>query len=440
MLNRVNRGVSPHDWTAECQIERLENGLTVCILPHLGSRLVATALCYGAGSRHENAGEEGGAHFLEHMMFKGSSQYPCGEIDRMTQALGGSNNAFTSHDCVLYHFNFASDRWKLALEIEADRMANLTLDPEEVDSERKVIFEELSQTEDDPWDALDHEVRSALYRDHAYGKRILGSRKSLEALGPDRLRALHERLYCPSNAFLALVGDIDSSAVDEVRSRFERPNSPSARSSSTRSVLPVHAWPKGLRRIERQAGEVARFMVALPGPSAQSRDCSAVRLLLAILAGGRCSRLHRNLVDDSQFCSSVMADLGESVEPGALVFALEAIPGVSPGAIEDGFWKILREARETGFSAAEVERAKRIFLTDWIYGFETVQSRAVALAQALCLFDRSYLEKQRAQVLATTSEELAEVASKYLQPQQSGVGGWSLPVKDTIGSLGLETC
>ena len=226
-----------------------------------------------------------------------------------------------------------------------------------------------------------------------------------------------------------MVGDVDSSALHEIRSRFDRSQLHPERSSVTNPGLQTLEWPSGLRRIERHVGEVARFMAALPGPPAQSREFAALRLLLTILAGGRCSRLYRNLVDDGQLCSSVMATLGESVEPGALVFALEAIPGVFPGAIEDRFWKILRAARETGFTQNEIDRAKRIFLADWVYGFETVQSRAVALAQALCLFDKGYLERQRAQVLATTSDDLLGVATKFLRPQESGVGGWSLPVK-----------
>lgn len=440
MTNRVKTGAQPHKWTAECHIERLEDGLTTCILPHRGSRLVATALCYGAGSLQENAGEEGGAHFLEHMMFKGSSRYPCGEIDRLTQAFGGSNNAFTSHDCTLYYFSFASDRWKIALEIEADRMANLTLDPEAVDSERKVIFEELARAEADPWDVLDGEVRSELYDGHPYGRKILGSRQSLEGLGSDRLRVLHERLYSPGNAVLALVGDIDLKALDEIRSRFSQTTRTPDGDSSIDSKLKIPKWPSGLRRIERHMGEVARFMAALPGPSAQSGDFAALRLLLAILAGGRCSRLYRNLVDDSHLCSTVMADLGESVAPGAVVFALEAVPGIAPEAIEDSFWKILREARETGITEVEIERAKRMFLADWVFGFETVQSRAAALAQALCLFDQGYLERQRTQVLATTLKDLSNVAEKYLQPTESGIAGWSLPVGENYVSSGSRDC
>jgi zinc protease len=111
------------------RLERLSNGLTVCLVENHQAPIVTSALFYRAGTRDEPQGHGGVAHFLEHMMFKGSARYGPGEIDRRTQALGGTNNAFTSHDATGYYFNFASDRWTEALEIEADRMTTLTLDP-----------------------------------------------------------------------------------------------------------------------------------------------------------------------------------------------------------------------------------------------------------------------------------------------------------------------
>src|SRR5207244_7983610 len=119
--------------------------------------LVASVLYYRVGTRDEPAGRGGVAHFLEHMMFKGSARFGPGEIDRRTQALGGINNAFTSHDSTAYYFNFAADRWTEALTIEADRMAGLTLNPDEVASERQVILEEIAMYASEPWDALELE-------------------------------------------------------------------------------------------------------------------------------------------------------------------------------------------------------------------------------------------------------------------------------------------
>ena len=153
---------------------RLANGLEVVLIPNRQAPIVTTVLVYRAGARDEAPGASGAAHFLEHMMFKGAALYGPGEIDRRTQALGGMNNAFTSHDATAYYFAFASDRWREALAIERDRMTSLALDPAEFESERQVILEELAMYRDEPWDALELDVQAELYRGHRYGMPVLG--------------------------------------------------------------------------------------------------------------------------------------------------------------------------------------------------------------------------------------------------------------------------
>ena len=153
--------------------------------------LVVTALFYRAGSRDDSAGQGGLAHFLEHMMFKGSQGYPAGEVDRLTQAWGGTNNAYTTHDTTVYTFSFSSDRWRQALAIELDRQRGLTLDPAELERERGVIQEELRLYEDQPWDSLEKRVHAELFSHRGYGRPIVGSRKSVASIGAHRLSSLH---------------------------------------------------------------------------------------------------------------------------------------------------------------------------------------------------------------------------------------------------------
>ena len=129
---------------------RLRNGLQVLIAERHDDPVVAAMVFYGVGARNERAEEAGVSHFLEHMMFKGSSKFGKGEVDRITTVLGGSNNAFTTPDHTAYWFELASDRWEIALDIEADRMSGLALDPKEFQSEKKVVLEELSMGRDDP--------------------------------------------------------------------------------------------------------------------------------------------------------------------------------------------------------------------------------------------------------------------------------------------------
>ncbi len=173
-------------------------------------------LWYRVGARNETEKEAGVSHFLEHMMFKGSARYGKGDIDRITTTLGGTNNAFTTADHTAYWFEFASDRWESALEIEADRMRALLLDPAEFEAEKQVVLEELAQGEDDPWRVLSQEVQSALFPRHPYRRPVIGYADTLKALSVAEMRDYYERFYHPGNAVLVVSGDIEPArALDD---------------------------------------------------------------------------------------------------------------------------------------------------------------------------------------------------------------------------------
>ncbi|MEM7354818.1 MAG: pitrilysin family protein, partial [Acidobacteriota bacterium] len=287
-LEALRNVLPPH------HVRRLGNGLTLCVVESHRVPVVATTIIYRVGTRDEVPGHGGLAHFLEHMMFKGSERYGPGEIDHLTRALGGSNNASTGHDSTAYYFTFAADRWQRALDIEVDRMAGLRLDAAEVQSERQVIFEEIAMYEGEPWDALDRDVVASFFAPHPYGRPVLGTREELAAIDGEVLGDFHRRFYHPANAVLVVAGDVDSSIealVEEAFSGFddtpvERPE------AEPRGV------PEGLRRVERRQGEVARMLLALPAPAAADPQHADLSLLASVLGNGRSSRLHRALVDE----------------------------------------------------------------------------------------------------------------------------------------------
>lgn len=416
----------PHDVRSlepQARVRRLANGLRLCLVDDHRSPVVATAVVYRAGGRDETPATAGVAHFLEHMMFKGSPGYGPGEVDRLTRALGGSNNAFTSHDATLYYFTFAADRWRTALEIEADRMAALTLDPVEVASERRVIEEEIAMYEGEPWDALEQSVATALFGAHPYGRPVLGSRETLRGIDGDVLRAFHRRFYRPANAVLVVAGALEpgvEEAVEEIFGALEGGEPPPP---------PSHAPDprRRLHRLERRQGEVPRLLLALPAPAAIDPDHPLLLLLTAILATGRSSRLHQALVDDGQRCVWVSCDLHETADAGALAVAAEVVPGVEPAAVEEELLAEVERLRRDGADPGEVERAKKILLADWIFGHERVHQQAFLLGSALALFDLDHPWRYLERLFAAEPEELRPVADRYLRPADGGVVGWSLP-------------
>ncbi|MEE8524258.1 MAG: pitrilysin family protein [Thermoanaerobaculia bacterium] len=405
------------------RIDELDNGLTVGTVEDRRSPIVAVALAYRAGARDEVADHAGVAHFLEHMMFKGSPGYGPGEIDRLTRVLGGSNNAFTSHDATVYHFTFASDRWRQALEIEADRMAALTLDPVEVDSERRVILEELAMYESEPWDALEMRVVSDFFGSHPYGRPVLGTRDSLRAIDAVVLGDFHRRYYRPSNAVLVVAGDVGPEVPAAVAESFGAVDG----EVTSRPAMPAADWPRELCRIERRQGQVPRLLLTLPGPGAGDPDHPLLMLLLAVLGSGRSSRLYRGLVDEGQLCSWVSTELFDTTAAGALVFALELVPGVEPEQVEDELLSAVDRLGAEGPTAEEVARAKKILLADWIFGHERVTQLSFAMASALAFFDAEHPRRYLRRLLAAEMAELRELAARFLRPGAGGVLGWSLP-------------
>src|SRR6186713_1136197 len=154
--------------TANVKRTRLANGLTLLTKEEHTHPIVAAMIWYRVGARDEELGQTGKSHFLEHMLFKGTSRFKKGEIDRLTLKNGGANNAFTSHDFTAYYFNFASDRWDIALEIESDRMINCAFDQEEFEAEKKVVIEELKTSLDSPWGLLMQDVEAGAFKIHPY--------------------------------------------------------------------------------------------------------------------------------------------------------------------------------------------------------------------------------------------------------------------------------
>jgi zinc protease len=400
----------------------LANGLTVCVLENRRAPVVTTALFYRAGGRDEAPGEGGTAHFLEHMMFKGSAHYGPGEIDRRTQALGGSNNAFTSHDATAYYFDFAPDRWQEALAIEADRMAALTLDELELGRERQVILEEISLYDTDPWDTLERAVTAEFYgSSHPYGLPVLGSREELEAADAARLRAFHQELYRPANAVLVLAGDLGDEAVAAADAAFG-----DVPAGAPRTPLPAPPPRAAAGQVERRHGELSRLLMALPAPAVSDPDHPCLRLLVGMLSSGRSSRLERLLVDDLQLCSWISVDLGETLDPGHVAIAAELIPGADRARVEGLIRAELHRLGSEPAAPAELERARRIVLADWVFAHQRVHDQALMVGASVALFDFEHPYRQIARLLSASAEELAAAARRWLGGERAVVG-WSLP-------------
>ncbi len=404
--------------------DRLPNGLEVHLLRNSDAPVVTTALTYRAGARHEPAGRSGLAHFLEHMMFKGSARFESGEIDRLTRSLGGSNNAFTTHDSTTYFFSFAAGKAAGALEIEADRMQELVHTSDEVDRERAVILEEMAMYEAEPWEALDRRVQSELFGAHPYGRPIIGLREEVEATTGRDLEDFHRRLYDPSNAVLVVAGAIDRTVEEGIGRLF-------GSLAGNGVVVGADEAPRPLGRHERvllRRGSVDRFLLAFPTPRLERPDFPALRLICSLLGGGRSGILNDRLVERSSLCTWVSCSLTEGELGGALYVAAEVVPGSDAGRVEATILEEIERLRRGEADVEALERARRMIEADWVFAHERIESQALTLSQAAAGVGPGYPESQMRALAALGAADVHAAAGRYLDPAQGSVLGWSRAV------------
>lgn len=401
------------------QRHRLDNGLTLLTREDHSVPIVTTMVWYRVGSRCESPGNTGTSHFLEHMLFKGSARFRKGEIDYLTARNGGNNNAFTSHDYTAYYFSFASDRWRQALEIEADRMRNNEFDPDELERERQVILEELKMDLDNPWGALRQAVEMASFERHPYRFPVIGLYEDLVRLSREQVIDFYSRFYSPSNATLAIVGDFETGAtlkrVEELFAPLENGNIPD-----------IITFPETRRtdqkRIELEMPtHVPRMLIALPAPSIAQPEHFAAEVLDNIFSEGKLSRLYRRLVEQERVASVVDSEFNETLDPHLFFIRAELIEGISPHEAEEIIFDELHKLRQDPVSDAELIRAKNQSIVQTLEDFETSMGQAVQIGLMEVLDRFEYWHTYRDLILSVTAADITQIAGQYT-PQQAVVG------------------
>jgi zinc protease len=398
----------------------LDNGLVVLTKELHTSPIVTSMIWYRVGSRNEELGQTGKSHFLEHMLFKGTNRFKKGQIDLLTLKNGGSNNAFTSQDFTAYYFNFASDRWNIALEIEADRMVNCNFDPEEFEAEKKVVIEELKGGLDSPWGLLMQEVNAAAYKVHPYRNPIIGWLSDVERATAEEQQAYYQRNYQPGNAILSIAGDFDTDRVlDEVVRQFG--GIPAGRRSEPITISEPEQ--KGEKRIlVRWRSRVPRIAIAYHAPAIATSDSYALQLLGIILSEGKSSRLYQRLVERDQTVTFVSADYGESKDPTLFHIRAEGRGQHSAEEIEASIYDELRRIISDGITEAELQRAKHQIQAHFVLSRERTADQAMLFGQIESLCGLSYIETYIRRITAITSEEVSAACARILNADNRTVG------------------
>lgn len=406
----------------------LDNGLQVVVLPDHRAPVVTQMVYYHVGAADEAPGESGIAHFLEHLMFKGTKTHPEGEFSRAVADIGGQENAFTTDDYTGYYQQVPASELAMVMKYEADRMANLVLTDEVVAPERDVILEERRmRVDNDPGAQLQETVQATLFQNSPYGIPVIGWRSEMEQLSRDDAIAFYDKYYTPNNATLLVAGDVTASEVkalaEETFGKVERRADPGDRD---RALEPEPLAARTVTLTDEKVTQPSMQRVYLaPGETiAEPGEAEALDVLADILGGGTTSRLYRSLVVEKGIAAGTGAYYGGTALKESQ-FGVYGMPRgeASLAEIETAIDAEIAEVRKTGVTEAELERAKNRVRKNMIYlrDSQTAMARRVgaALSTGRTLKD---VETWPDRIEAVTVADVNEVARKYLTPERSVTG------------------
>jgi zinc protease len=370
------------------------------------------------GAAAEREDEQGLAHLLEHMLFKGAGGHGVSEAAARIEGLGGDLNAFTSYEQTVLHATVPAGREALAIALLCEMAFSPRLDPEELEREKGVVVEEIRGAADDPTDLLAERLRARLHRGHPYGRPILGTEATVRALTAEGMRRFHRAHHRPSQAMLVVAGPVDLAEIQAAAAAAfaaadpgeELPPPPRA------EARPQHG-AFVLRGFEERTVELAWAIPGLRHP-----DLAALDLLSSALGDGDTAILTRRLRDELGLAVDAWAALESEQDRGVLVVGAHARPGKTAACARALMEEVARVARE-GLPVAALRRARRGILTSRIWERETVDGRAARLAWYLASFgDAAEEQRYEARIQAVRAEELRQVAARWLRPEEVVAG------------------
>ena len=400
----------------------LDNGLRVLLLEDARSPIVSFQTWYRVGSRDEHRGATGIAHFLEHLMFKGTPTHGARQFARLVEENGGQDNAFTSQDVTSYYVNIAADKVDLVIDLEADRMQNLLLDAKEIGSEREVVIEERrTRTEDDPGGFLGEEVSSIAFKAHPYGAPIIGWMEDIKRITPEEIRAFYKTYYVPNNALVVAVGAFKANELlEKIKRRFGR----IPRGKVPPPMLAEEPPQNGERRVTvTKQAQLPIVYLAWHVPNQKSDDAAALELLSTILAGGRASRLYRDLVYQRQLALEAGGDYSYfSIDPNLFWFWATPMPGQTPEKLEAELIAHMERLKTEPVTDEELARAKNQMEAAFVYQEDSIHQRASMLARFELIGGFALKESFVAKIRAVTAADLTRVARTWFGPDKKSVG------------------
>ncbi len=405
----------------------LKNGLEVVVIPDHRAPVVTHMVWYKVGAADERPGKSGIAHFLEHLMFRGTANLADGEFSTLVARNGGRDNAFTAQDYTGYFQQVAVDKLDLVMGLEADRMVNLQITNEVIAPERKVIIEERAQrTDSRPANLLSEQMTALQFLAHPYRIPVIGWRHEVAALTRTDALAFYRRYYAPNNAILIVAGDVTGR---QVRRLAEKHYGPIPRGSVPPRIRPQEPPQIAPRRIELADARVAqpswyRSYLAPSRNYGEKQHAIPLRLAAEVLGGGATSRLYRKLVVEQGIATGVGAYYsGISLGPAAFYVSGQPKPGHDLAELEAAIEAVLAEMVADGITEEELERSRNGMLAAAVYARDSLSTATRIFGTALTAgLTVEEIESWPDRVAALTVADVNAALRHVIDPRQSVTG------------------
>ena len=425
---RISNSSDPANLDYKIVKKSLNNGLEVLLVENKKLPIFSYYTFYKVGGKFEYEGITGASHFLEHMMFKGAKKYGQGEFDKLVEGNGGNNNAYTTNDLTVYYENMPSEHINQIIDIEADRMANLTLEKQSFENERQVVLNERKMRyENSDRGKIFLAMMRSMFEGTPYGTSVIGNISDLNTVSRDQIYEYFKKYYAPNNALIVVVGDINTSAVmDEINEKFGQIEAFDDLDAIKKEAIKKNGGFEFKGNYDRWIklngqSQTPQFMLAFKGIKIGPRDAYVLDILSSILGDGKSSFLNQAFVSGKRpTFSNVGAGNYTLQDSGVFFVSGGLLEKVNLDRARKNLYKTIVNACESAINPRSVQKIKNSYLLDMLSSFESNAGIAKFFGDREVYYgDYNFYKKELENYQSVTEEELKDACKKYLKKENS---------------------
>ena len=402
----------------EFTVQKLANGQTVVVYELRNNPIVTIDTWIKTGSINETDDNNGVAHFLEHLFFKGTKAHPTGEFDRILESKGAIINAATSKDFTHYYITIPSEYFDTAMELHSDMLLNPQIPRKELEKERKVVLEEIAKDGNTPSKKVYDNLNDMMYTTHPYKRKVIGSADIIGTIRREEILDYFNQYYNPSNMVTLVVGDVDTQkAVAKIEECFNQEYKKPVKKNFKRE----HQLQNQKRKVDYTDTQSGYLMIGFRGVNISDKQTFALDILAEILGGGKSSKLYRNIKEQKGLAYSISASNGSFRDDGIFYITANFTPS-SQEKLEKAIFEEINYIQKYGITDEELQRAKNMIIQDTYYSRESTSNISSELGYIMALTNSSDLYNNYVEnIKAVTAEDVKSAAEKFLDQNRSAV-------------------